>query len=124
MKEKIIVSLRDLIQSQQALSQIVGMEFSASVAFGLAKAIRKIEAELANYEQARLKLVDRIKDLPEETEEQKLESSRIREEADQEYEKLIAQEVTFDFAPFDIKQFEKLKISPRDLLALSWLITE
>ena len=54
------MKLIDLVMAQEALQQLVALELPAAVSFQIARALRPIDVELRNYEQARQKLVERL----------------------------------------------------------------
>ena len=59
MRILIKITLNDILNSQQALQEIVGMNMRAKTAFKMARIIRAIESELENFNKARQSLLNK-----------------------------------------------------------------
>lgn len=117
------MKLRDLVVAQESLGRLLALELPAAVSYKIARAARPIQAELHNYEQERIKLVQRLGEgnergqimvLPEKT-----------AEFNEEMNALLDVDVDLEIRKRNISILgEDVKVRPGDLMALWFLFEE
>lgn len=121
------MKLSQLVQSQSALNELLGLKLPLKIAYKISKLVNKVQSELDIFTQERNKL---IKEMGHQTNVETDEWTVLPENLSkfqEELKKLGEIEVSLDFSPG--KPLEKVKvedlgdvaISSGDLVALDWL---
>ena len=114
------VKIKHIVENQIALAKVSNKTLPAVIAFRISKAMRKINDEMAVFEDFRINL---IKNNGTETSQGNwtvIPSKSV--EVSKQVDKLLDEEFEIDISPIDIKEFEKVEISPAELLAISFMI--
>jgi hypothetical protein len=122
--DAVTASLKELVVSQMALSQLGSQPLRAKAAFRVSKILRAVNPELESFETQRRALLDKYGKLPEGATEYEFNSPEARTEFEKEYEELLTAEVSLNVAPLKIEEIDAISIAPSDLAVLSWLFTE
>jgi hypothetical protein len=119
-----MIKLRDLINSEVALQNILKEKLPISVAWELKVFINKVSPEILSYEEIRKQKIiefgEEIKDSPGDY--------RIKKEDLQIFSKemdiLLDKNIDVSVPKINIKEFKDFNISCNDIMILDWLITE
>jgi hypothetical protein len=117
------VTLRNLLESKEALSRLVAQPAPGKLAYRLAKVAKAVKAELDTYESARRPLCERLGELNEDKSAFEFKGDNA-EAFKREHDELLAEETKLDVGHLNVDDLGNLQISGADLLALEWLITE
>ena len=117
------VTLRNLLESRDALSRLIAQPAPGKLAYRLAKVAKAVKAELETYEGARQPLCERLGELNEEMSAFEFKGDNA-EAFRREHDELLAEEASLDVGNLTVEDLGNLQISGADLLALEWLITE
>ena len=117
------MELRGLVMAQEALGRLLALELPAAVSYKIARAARPIQAELRNYEQERVKLVQRLGE--DAGQGQIMVGSEKAAEFNEEMNTLLDVEVNPEIKAVDPSIFDETdtKIKPGDIMAL-WFLFE
>lgn len=117
------VKIREMIANQPVWRGLMGQKMPAKVAYALAKNVRKIETELALYNETRLKLL--AENWPKSEDGSRFE---IPSEDEAKWEvmlnDLVDVEVDLDAHMVDFGAFDSVDLTPAEVLALEFMILQ
>jgi len=118
------VKLAFLVQNE-ALQKLVEEPMDALTSFRIGKAVSSVQSELETFEKTRQSMLEKYGTKMENGDglEIKPESKNWKEFVT-EYEELVNEEVEIDAKKVKISALKQVKMSPKDLLSLGWLIEE
>lgn len=118
------VKLAFLVQNE-ALQKLVEEPIDALTSFRIGKAVSSVQSELETFEKTRQSMLEKYGTKTENGEglEIKPESKNWKKFVT-EYEELVNEEVEIDAKKVKISALKQVKMSPKDLLSLGWLIEE
>ena len=117
------IKLAELVNMQQALDKLVQMDLPIKQSFLLSKFAKKASVELQEFEEQRVKLVNKYGETDELTGTTSVSPTGL-EDFRRELDELTDVELFFDVPPVRIGDLENVKISVADLMALEPIIAE
>lgn len=114
------LTLRQVVDCQQALSRLSNEKFSSKISYAIAKNIQALIPELTIWEKTRLRLLEQY-GIPNETGDQFTFLPDNVVLFNTEMETLNTEEIDVNIRQFVLP--ESVEISGRDLLDLDWMVT-
>lgn len=116
------VKLEKMVLAVEPLQRLFEEPMPIRTTFRLKKVMQELESNLKIYDESRTTLLKKYGDVQEDT------SYKIKpdkqEVLEKEHKDLLDSEVSFGFQPLSSEDIGDIKITPRDLLLLDWLIIE
>jgi len=114
------LTLKELLDAKPALEKIVKQDIDIAQSFKLAKYIRELNEHFKDYDDQRVSLVRRLGKEDQETGNFEVKDPEKKEFVS-EMGKLLDIKVELKFEPLNLSDFEGVKLSPGDALALEKL---
>jgi hypothetical protein len=127
------MKLGALVDAVPALSRLVQLQMPAKGAYGVARLVKKAQAEIDVFNSVRGKYIEQFGVERETTPEERAQSGQLKTKAVapehmpeflQKMAELSAQDITLDVAPLSLASFGDAAVRPGDLMALGALLTE
>ena len=122
--------LKEVFSLTRSLPILTDKELPIKVSYRLVKLLRQCSMEMESMEKARVKLVDKYAETPEEHEASpdKDKGIKVAEEKMPDFQKefgvLLDEEVEIDFEPILIDELGDISLSAKDLLPLQIILKE
>lgn len=116
------VSIKEMLDSVEALKKIGAATLPARAAFQVARIIRDVDIELKSFQTARDKLVELYGEIGENGE-IKIKKNEI-ETFNKEIQDLLDLKIQLNVAALPIEFFDDIELTPNDVLNLSVFIEE
>ena len=113
------VTLRDIVESSNALSSVINTKMEASKAFKFRKLVKFLDSNVSVFEEVKQKIIEE-NNLRDEEGNINIPDD-IRSQIDGEFEDLLNQEIDFELE-FNIDDFDGIEITPLELDKLMWII--
>jgi len=104
------------------LGKLMDKELSVHVSYRLYKLLKECSEEMDVLEKTRLKMIDKYAAKGDGKEKQVAEENK--EQFQEEFSKLLAEEVDIEFKPFSLDELGDIKMSPNDMVVLSKIFKE
>lgn len=115
------IKLEKIVLSKDTLVKVLNQDFPIVISYKLSKIVDKINKEIQIFEENRVKLVKKYG-------EEVKEGFKVKEENIEVYAKELSElldiEIQIEIPIITIKDLEGCKLSPLELIQLSWLIKE
>lgn len=118
-----IFKLNEVFNLTRSLPVLTSKELPVKVSYRLFKLLKACSVEMESLEKARVKLVEKYSEEPEEGKE-RIVSDDKKEEFQKEFEALLSEEVEIEFAPFSLAELGNISLSANDLVPLEKIIKE
>lgn len=126
--KKTSMKLKDLVTSIESINKLNAEKLPVSAGYKLSVFFKKVNPELTAWETARKELIEELgtKKLDEdgkETDKYEFAEDKVKEFNDK-IEELLNQEVNIEIPEITIADLGDIKIEPKYLMALDWLIKD
>ena len=119
------INLNQLVASKNGLAKLAETQFKAKKLFEITKFVRVCAAEIESFDKVR---EEKIRQFGEENEingKQVFEvSSENQQQFFSEIQELLDQEISLEIPEITLDDFGDIEMTPKDLIALNWLIKE
>ena len=120
------IQLKELFQAKDVLQKIFNEPMEIKLSYRLSKISRKVESELKEINEQRLKLIDKYADeqKPEDVGKKPKQVSKRMEEFVSEFTAFLDTETDIDIQPIPFSLLQNIKLSANDLIAIEKFIEE
>lgn len=119
------ITIEQLHSIQVSLGKLLDQDLPIRMAYRMGKLAKTVREELNEFEEARVKLVEKIGEKVEEDGKEKISVPKDKMEVfSQELKSLLDEEVDVDFEPIKISDVEDIKLSAIDMANLDKFLTE
>ena len=124
------VTLKDIVESQDVMRALSSKQLRGRVAFKVARLLKKLEAELATFNDTRIKLIETYAKKDDEGNFVTNEKNEYQFDADnankfvEEINKLLLEEIDIDANPILVDEIEELNFTPAEIVALEPFMDE
>lgn len=124
------VTLKDIVESQDVMRTLSSKQLRGRVAFKVARLLKKLEAELATFNDTRIKLIETYAKKDDEGNFVTNEKNEYQFDADnankfvEEINKLLLEEIDIDANPILVDEIEELDFTPAEIVALEPFMDE
>ncbi len=124
------VTLKDIVESQEVMRTLSSKQLRGRAAFKVARLLKKLEAELATFNDTRIKLIETYAKKDDEGNFVTNEKNEYQFDADnankfvEEINKLLLEEIDIDANPILIDEIEELDFTPAEIVALEPFMDE
>ena len=116
-------TLGEVFGLTRSLQKLTDKELPIRVSYRLLKFLRDCSGEMETLEKARVKLVEKYAEEPEEGKECKV-ADEHKDKFQEEFTNLLAEEIEIDFEPIDIGELGNISMSTNDLIPMQKIIKE
>lgn len=117
------ITLKNVIESQQAIQNLLPQKLSPRVAYWLAKASRVIMDEGKNFDAARLSLLDKSFEKSEDGTRYDIPEDK-RAGFQKEFDELLSTEIEVSLRQLTLDELKGVEISVLDMMTIEWLIID
>lgn len=124
------VTLKDILDGQETLQKLSGLQLPGRTAFQIGRLLKKLESVLAEYNETRTKLLEKYAKRTEDGNfelNDKNEYQFTQENIEiyiGEVNNLISEEIELDVTPIRLKDIENLMFTPSEMAILEPFMTE
>lgn len=124
------VTLRDIVDSQEVMRTLSNKQLRGRAAFKVARLLKKLEAELATFNDTRIKLIENYAKKDEEGKYVTNDKNEYQFDEDnankfiEEFNKLLLEEVEIDANPILIGEIEEIDFTPAEMAILEPFMEE
>ena len=124
------VTLKDIVESQDVMRALSSKQLRGRVAFKVARLLKKLETELATFNDTRIKLIETYAKKDDEGNFVTNEKNEYQFDADnankfvEEINKLLLEEIDIDANPILVDEIEELNFTPAEIVALEPFMDE
>ena len=123
-KKKVEFTVKELVDMNQALSNVLQKPLPIKIAYRLSRFGKRVMDELVVFEEIRVKLVEKKGEKNDKTGMFSITDPIKRQEFQAEIEKILQEKVEIEFEVIDIDDLGDMKISASELMALAKVIYE
>lgn len=124
------VTLKDILDSQEVMRTLSNKQLQGRAAFKVARLLKKLENELATFNETRIKLIENYakkdeegKYITNEKNEYQFDENNANKFVE-EFNKLLLEEIEIDANPILINEIENIDFTPTEMVALEPFIKE
>jgi hypothetical protein len=118
------VSLKEVINSQMALQELMTQPLPSSLSYKISRLSKSIKSELETFEETRIEICNRLGEKSEDDKSYVIKDEN-KEEFTSELNNLINTEIELPGEKIQVEQLsDRVELSPFSFLQLDWLIKE
>lgn len=124
------VTLRDIVDSQEVMRALSGKQLRGRAAFKVARLLKKLEIELATFNDTRVKLIENYAKKDEEGKYVTNDKNEYQFDDDnankfvEEINKLLSEQIEIDANPILIDEIEEINFTPAEMAILEPFMDE
>jgi hypothetical protein len=118
------IKVGEIVASRESLAKLIGKELPVKAAFRLSRVVKTLNTELKDFEEQRMKLIQKYGEKKEGQEDTMIVKPENMEAFSTEMEALFTEEIEVSYEPVTVADLGNVQITPSDMVALEKFIVE